>query len=239
MTTQAERAAAFRALHERPRIFAIPNPWDAGSAKMLAAMGFEALDTWTPGGPVSMTFGLGYRQSVGSDRGSVVIPRVGGAWTTDALSMRALLSYHRPAGSTGPSGADDPLAPEVALGWDASVEVPLGQGLELAGAARHVPIRIAELGWDRRGASPAFLTGGDASVDEMTLALVQDAGETRTALEVTRGEVEGTLAAILSWDDAPAPSRGRGVCERLPNASERPQCAAEAAEAPSARLEEP
>ena len=35
MTTQAERAAAFRALHERPRIFAIPNPWDAGSARML------------------------------------------------------------------------------------------------------------------------------------------------------------------------------------------------------------
>jgi 2-methylisocitrate lyase-like PEP mutase family enzyme len=45
MSTQSTRAQAFRALHERPRIFAIPNPWDAGSAKMLAALGFEALAT--------------------------------------------------------------------------------------------------------------------------------------------------------------------------------------------------
>ena len=55
MTSQAERAAAFRALHERPRIFAIPNPWDAGSAKMLAALGFEALATTSAG----LAFALG------------------------------------------------------------------------------------------------------------------------------------------------------------------------------------
>lgn len=48
-TTQSTRAQAFRALHERPRIFAIPNPWDAGSAKMLAALGFEALATTSAG----------------------------------------------------------------------------------------------------------------------------------------------------------------------------------------------
>ena len=47
--TQRERGQAFRALHERPRIFAIPNPWDAGSAKMLAALGFEALATTSAG----------------------------------------------------------------------------------------------------------------------------------------------------------------------------------------------
>jgi len=31
MRTQAEKAAAFRALHERPGAFIIPNPWDAGT----------------------------------------------------------------------------------------------------------------------------------------------------------------------------------------------------------------
>ena len=45
MGTQAERAAAFRALHERPGAFIIPNPWDAGTARLLAALGFEALAT--------------------------------------------------------------------------------------------------------------------------------------------------------------------------------------------------
>lgn len=41
--------AAFRALHERPGAFVIPNPWDVGSAKFLAALGFEALATTSAG----------------------------------------------------------------------------------------------------------------------------------------------------------------------------------------------
>ena len=49
MRTQAERAAAFRALHERPGAFIIPNPWEAGTAKVLAALGFEALATTSSG----------------------------------------------------------------------------------------------------------------------------------------------------------------------------------------------
>jgi 2-methylisocitrate lyase-like PEP mutase family enzyme len=46
--TQAEKAARFRELHEG-RAFVIPNPWDAGSAKVLAALGFEALATTSSG----------------------------------------------------------------------------------------------------------------------------------------------------------------------------------------------
>jgi 2-methylisocitrate lyase-like PEP mutase family enzyme len=49
MRTQAEKAAAFRALHERPGAFIIPNPWDAGTARLLAASGFEALATTSLG----------------------------------------------------------------------------------------------------------------------------------------------------------------------------------------------
>jgi 2-methylisocitrate lyase-like PEP mutase family enzyme len=46
--TQQERGAAFRALHEGEP-FVIPNPWDAGSAKLLAQLGFEALATTSSG----------------------------------------------------------------------------------------------------------------------------------------------------------------------------------------------
>ena len=49
MRTQAERADAFRALHERPGAFIIPNPWDAGTARLLASLGFEALATTSLG----------------------------------------------------------------------------------------------------------------------------------------------------------------------------------------------
>src|SRR5260221_8802218 len=49
MDDQSTRAQAFKSRHEKPGIFAIPNPWDAGSAKMLAALGFEALATTSAG----------------------------------------------------------------------------------------------------------------------------------------------------------------------------------------------
>lgn len=44
-----ERRARFRALHEREQLFVMPNPWDAGSAKLLASLGFEALATTSAG----------------------------------------------------------------------------------------------------------------------------------------------------------------------------------------------
>jgi 2-methylisocitrate lyase-like PEP mutase family enzyme len=52
--TQHEKGEAFRALHEGEP-FLIPNPWDAGSARMLEALGFKALAT-TSGG---FAFSLG------------------------------------------------------------------------------------------------------------------------------------------------------------------------------------
>jgi 2-methylisocitrate lyase-like PEP mutase family enzyme len=47
--TRDQKYAAFRALHSRPGIFVIPNPWDAGSARILTALGFEALATTSAG----------------------------------------------------------------------------------------------------------------------------------------------------------------------------------------------
>jgi 2-methylisocitrate lyase-like PEP mutase family enzyme len=64
MKTQAEKAAAFRALHEREGAFIIPNPWDAGTARLLAHLGFEALATTSAG----YAFSVGQRDnSVGRD----------------------------------------------------------------------------------------------------------------------------------------------------------------------------
>jgi 2-methylisocitrate lyase-like PEP mutase family enzyme len=49
MNAQASRGEKLRMLHARPGIFVIPNPWDAGSAKILALLGFEALATTSAG----------------------------------------------------------------------------------------------------------------------------------------------------------------------------------------------
>lgn len=55
--TQAEKGARFQALHARPGAFVIPNPWDAGTARILAGLGFEALTTTSAG----LAFALGKR----------------------------------------------------------------------------------------------------------------------------------------------------------------------------------
>ena len=49
MRTQEEKARAFQALHHRDTAFIIPNPYDAGTARMLAEVGFEALATTSAG----------------------------------------------------------------------------------------------------------------------------------------------------------------------------------------------
>lgn len=49
MATQHEKAEHFRALHAREGAFVIPNPWDVGSARLLAGLGFEALATTSSG----------------------------------------------------------------------------------------------------------------------------------------------------------------------------------------------
>src|SRR5947207_1846565 len=49
MATQAEKGTAFRALHHRDAAFIIPNPWDIGTARLLAHAGFEALATTSMG----------------------------------------------------------------------------------------------------------------------------------------------------------------------------------------------
>jgi 2-methylisocitrate lyase-like PEP mutase family enzyme len=55
--TQAEKAERFQTLHARPGAFVIPNPWDAGSARILTSLGFEALTTTSAG----LAFTLGRR----------------------------------------------------------------------------------------------------------------------------------------------------------------------------------
>src|SRR5437867_4791351 len=49
MSTQTEKGEIFRALHERNGAFIIPNPWDVGTARLLAYLGFEALATTSAG----------------------------------------------------------------------------------------------------------------------------------------------------------------------------------------------
>jgi 2-methylisocitrate lyase-like PEP mutase family enzyme len=59
MLTQSAKGHLFRALHQRDGAFIIPNPWDVGTARLLAHLGFEALATTSAG----FAFSIGQRDN--------------------------------------------------------------------------------------------------------------------------------------------------------------------------------
>jgi 2-methylisocitrate lyase-like PEP mutase family enzyme len=66
--TQRQKGEIFRALHQRRGAFIIPNPWDIGSARMLAHLGFEALATTSSGYAFSIgrrDYGVGREAMIG------------------------------------------------------------------------------------------------------------------------------------------------------------------------------
>jgi 2-methylisocitrate lyase-like PEP mutase family enzyme len=65
--TREQKYQAFRALHERPGVFVMPNPWNAGTARILTALGFEALATTS----------AGYAFSIGRPDSTVELTRDG------------------------------------------------------------------------------------------------------------------------------------------------------------------
>lgn len=68
-TTQQAKYQQFKILHERPGAFVIPNPWNAGTARFLTALGFEALATTSAG----LGLAIGRRDSAGGLSREVVL----------------------------------------------------------------------------------------------------------------------------------------------------------------------
>jgi 2-methylisocitrate lyase-like PEP mutase family enzyme len=104
--TQAEKAEAFRALHQRRGVFVIPNPWNAGTAVMLASLGFEALATTSMG----FAFSIGKRDNT--------VER------SDVLAHAAVLA----------SATDLPVSADLENGFGDSPEIA-AETIRLAAAA--------------------------------------------------------------------------------------------------------
>ncbi|WP_295481294.1 isocitrate lyase/phosphoenolpyruvate mutase family protein [uncultured Pseudomonas sp.] len=85
MDVQTLRAEAFKALHARDGAFVIANPWDAGSARMLASLGFEALATTSAG----LAFSLGRPDAEGALGLDEVLDNARGIVDATALPVSA------------------------------------------------------------------------------------------------------------------------------------------------------
>ncbi len=116
MRSQAELADAFRALHERDGAFVIPNPWDVGSARVLAGMGFEALATTSSG----FAYSIGQRDNTFSREESMAHLRalvanvdvpinadLGNAFGDDPATVAATFREVAALGLAGASVEDD------------------------------------------------------------------------------------------------------------------------------------
>jgi 2-methylisocitrate lyase-like PEP mutase family enzyme len=145
MRTQAEKAAHFLELHQGPAPLLLPNPWDLGSAKVLASLGFEALAT-TSGG---------FAGTLGRLDGTVT--------KEEAIEHAAAIAagVDLPVSADLENGfADQPEA--VAETLRMAVRAGLaGCSIEDFGPGRHEPIYPLALARDRVAAAAEVAHGGD------------------------------------------------------------------------------
>ena len=129
MTRQQGKAQAFRALHEGEP-FVIPNPWDAGSARVFEALGFEALATTSSGfaftlgrldGAATLDEVCVHTTQLDETTGLPVSVDLENGYSADAAGVAAAIARVAEAGAVGASVED--YAPSSGLyGLDEAVE---------------------------------------------------------------------------------------------------------------------
>ncbi len=150
LTTIAERRARFRALHAADRLFVMPNPWDAGSARLLAAAGYEALATTSAG----FAWALGkHDQTVTRDELVAHVAELSAA-TDLPLNVDSERCY--PDDPGGVAGTVALLAGGGAAGFSIEDYDPAADGMDdIGAAAERVAVAAAA---SRELAEPMVLT---------------------------------------------------------------------------------
>jgi len=138
---QTDRAAVLQKLHASPGIFVIPNPWDAGSAKILASLGFKALATTSAG----LSFSIGKPDGDGVVNLKEALDNVRSIAAATSLPVSADLE-------NGYGDTPDACASAILLAAEAGA---VGGSIEDATGRRSDPIYSLELAVDRVKAAAA------------------------------------------------------------------------------------
>jgi 2-methylisocitrate lyase-like PEP mutase family enzyme len=113
---QPAQARAFRALHQQPGIFVMPNAWDAGSARLLAAAGFAALGSTSAG----IAFSMGWPDGDARMTRELMLERVQAIAAAVPVPVSADLE-------SGYGATPDEVGQTIHLAWQAGV---VGANLE-------------------------------------------------------------------------------------------------------------
>src|SRR5918997_308691 len=148
--TVAERRARFHELHAGSELFVMPNPWDVGSAKLLGALGFQALATTS----------AGFAWTLGKLDGKVtreeLVAHVGALSAATALPLNVDSERCYPRDPGGVARTVAMLADAGAAGCSIEDYNPETRGIEEIGLAAE---RVAEAAEAAHGlASPMVLT---------------------------------------------------------------------------------
>ena len=150
MSSVAERRARFAELHAADRLFVMPNPWDVGSARLLAACGFEALATTSAG----FAWALGkHDQTVTRDELVAHVAELAAA-TDLPLNVDSERCYPDDPGGIAETVAL--LADAGAAGFSIEDYDPAKDGMDDVGVAAERVAEAAEA--SRRPAEPLVLT---------------------------------------------------------------------------------
>ncbi len=129
--------ARFKNLHERPGAFLIPNPWDAGTARILTALGFDALATTSAG----LAFSAGVRDSAGALTRAQVLDNARGIVAASELPVSADLEG---GFGTSPEACAETIGAASAVGLvGGSIEDATGDASDPIFAFNHAVERIA------------------------------------------------------------------------------------------------
>ena len=119
--SHAERARVFRALHEGPGPLLLPNPWDAGSARLLASLGFAALATTSggfaatlgrPDGRVTRDEALGHAAAIAAATSLPVSADLENAFADEPAGVAETIGLAAAAGLAGCSVEDFTRRPD-------------------------------------------------------------------------------------------------------------------------------
>jgi 2-methylisocitrate lyase-like PEP mutase family enzyme len=148
MLGQAEKTERFLALHDGPAPLLLPNPWDQGSAKLLAALGFEALATTSSGfaatigrldGSVSRDEALGHAAAIVAATDLPVSADLEDGFADEPSAVAETIALARETGLAGCSVEDFSRRPETGI-YDAALAAERVAGA--AEAAHAGPARL-------------------------------------------------------------------------------------------------
>ena len=164
---------------------------------------FDGMEGWTAGVHAreardlsenfSLVYGVGYRRAMSGDDAALFTPQVGGRLDLESLQFDWVATVFSVQGER--------WQPQKTVGYETELEVPFGDNVSMSVAHEFTPVLGDRL--DRRPAelvAMVFVTDGNAALERSRLALYHRTAAVHLVAAVSRGSIDGSVAAVLPYD---------------------------------------